>query len=71
MFKQLQCGHWFLRHFFQVFIRKYFCQKLSLRLKTALSSIKTLKRYCKEATLNVYFKGIGGLTPFLKFDLIL
>ena len=45
-------------NFFQVFkstyFRSIFSLKLSLRLKTMLNSIKTLKRYCK-ATLNIFF----------------
>ena len=47
-----------LPNFFQVFKVCNFWSilslKLSLRLKTVLNSIKTLKRYCK-ATLNLFF----------------
>ena len=46
-----------------------FSLKLSLRLKTMLSSIKTLKRYCK-ATLNVFFnkKNLMMAIKFYLYD---
>ena len=57
-----QGRHSFFQNFFQVFqtscrflkIRIFECKFSSLRLKTVLDSIKTLKKYFK-ATLNMFF----------------